>query len=170
MIATGPLLLSSLIAQHRAPVGVGDELARLGNLVGTVPALKILHLPIEQCGRYSGIAFAGQPITDCANMMIDAEDFLDDHDAAFCRAGRVCPVGTQLELVGRCERELLTQEDLLCLEIGRTPVLEQRAGQFLSLHSAKATGAPAYTRLVQARTPAQAARRNGGAPCGHRAW
>jgi hypothetical protein len=32
--------------------------------------------------------------------MIDAEYFLDDHDAAFGRAGRIGAIGTQLKLVG----------------------------------------------------------------------
>jgi hypothetical protein len=32
--------------------------------------------------------------------MIDAEDFLDDHDAAFGGAGRIGTIGAQLKLVG----------------------------------------------------------------------
>jgi hypothetical protein len=32
--------------------------------------------------------------------MIDAEDLLDDYDAAFGRAGRIGAIGTQLKLVG----------------------------------------------------------------------
>jgi hypothetical protein len=32
--------------------------------------------------------------------MIDAENFLDDHNAAFCRARWIGPIGTQLKFVG----------------------------------------------------------------------
>jgi hypothetical protein len=33
-------------------------------------------------------------------MMIDPEDFLNDHDAALCGAGRVGAIRAQLKLVG----------------------------------------------------------------------
>ena len=118
MMATGPTPLSFVdcrlsVAHHRTPIGIGDELARIGDLVRRVAALEVLRLPVEQRRRNRGIAFAGQPVADRANVMIDAEDFLNDHDAALGRARRVGAISAQLKLVGGREREMLTQVDLL---------------------------------------------------------
>ena len=88
------------IAQHRAPIRIGDKLARFGNLVRRVAALKILHLPVEQCRSDGGVAFTGQTVADRANVMIDPENLLDDYDAALGGAGRVGAIGSQLKLVG----------------------------------------------------------------------
>jgi hypothetical protein len=85
----------------------------IGDLVRRVAALEILSLPVEQGRRHGGVALAGQPIADRADVMIDAEDFLDDHDAALGGARRVGAIGAQLKLVCGCEREVLAQGDLL---------------------------------------------------------
>jgi hypothetical protein len=45
-------------------------------------------------------------------MLIDAENFLKDDNAALRCAGRIGPIGAELEGVGRGERELLTQVNL----------------------------------------------------------
>jgi hypothetical protein len=88
------------VAQHRAPIGVGDELARIGDLVRGIAAFEILLLAVEQRGRERGVAFGREPVAHGADVMIDAEDFLDDHDAAFGGAGWIGAIGAQLKLVG----------------------------------------------------------------------
>jgi hypothetical protein len=88
------------ILEHRAPIRVGDVFARVGDLVRRIAAFEILLLSVEQRRRNGGIAFAREPVADRPDVMIDAEDFLDDHDAAFGRAGRIGAIGTQLKLVG----------------------------------------------------------------------
>ena len=114
---TGPTDFSSSIAglrvaHHRIPVWIGDELARIGDVVGRIAALEVLGLPVEQRGRDRRIAFLRELVGDGADVLVDAEDFLDDHHAALGRAGRVGAIGAQLELVGGREREMLTQFDL----------------------------------------------------------
>ena len=87
------------VAQHRAPVGIGDEFARIGDLVGRVAAFEIGLLAVEHRGRQRRIALAGQPVAHRADVMIDAEDFLNDDDAALGLAGRVGAIGAELEIV-----------------------------------------------------------------------
>ena len=87
MMPTGPSFLSVVdrglhVAQHRAPIRIGDELARVGDLVGRVAAFEIRLLAVEHRRSERGVAFAGQPVADRADVMIDAEDFLNDDDAA----------------------------------------------------------------------------------------
>ena len=105
MMATGPCLLELVdrglrVVHHRAPVRIGDELARVGDLVRRIAAFEVLALTVEQCRRDRGIAFRGEPVADRADVVIDAEDFLDDYDAAFGGAGRIGAIGAQLKLVG----------------------------------------------------------------------
>ena len=104
MIATGPLFLQFVdrglhVAQHRAPIGIGDELARIGDLVGRIAAFEIRLLTVEHRGRQRRIAFAGQPVAHRADVMIDAEDFLNDDDAALGFSGRIGAIGAELEIV-----------------------------------------------------------------------
>ena len=118
MMATGPDAFELVdrrlgVAHHRAPIRIGDEFARIGDLVGRVAAFEILGLPVEQGRRHGGVAFAREPVADRADVMVDAEDFLNDHDAALGRARGIGAIGAQLELVGGREREMLTQGDLL---------------------------------------------------------
>ena len=100
------------VLEHRVPVRVGDELARIGDLVRRIAALEVLLRAIEQRRRDGGIAFGGEPVADRADVMIDAENLLDDDDAAFRRAGWIGPISTKLKAVGRGERELLAQWNL----------------------------------------------------------
>src|SRR5260370_619323 len=88
------------VALQGAPEGMAEAFASWHTRAGGRPVLKSLSLPIEQRRRDGGIAFASQSVADRANVMIDAEDFLDDHDAAFGGVGRVGAIGTQLKLVG----------------------------------------------------------------------
>ena len=73
------------VAHHCAPIGIGDELARVGDFVRRIAALEIRLLAIEQSRRYRSIAIGGETIADRADVMIDAKDFLDDDDAALGR-------------------------------------------------------------------------------------
>ena len=61
----------------------------------------------------SGISLArmvaGEPVADRADVVIDAENFLDDDHGALRRAGRIGAIGAELELVCGSQRELLTQ-------------------------------------------------------------
>ena len=88
------------ILEHRTPIRVGDVLARIGDFVRRIAAFEVLLLSIEQRRCNRGIAFAREPVADRPDVMIDAEYFLDDHDTAFGRAGRIGAIGTQLKLVG----------------------------------------------------------------------
>ena len=88
------------VAQHGAPIRVGDEFARIRDFIGTIAAFEILLLTIEQGRRQRSITFAREPVANRPDVMIDAENFLDDHNAAFCRARWIGPVGTQLKFVG----------------------------------------------------------------------
>jgi hypothetical protein len=101
------------ILEHRIPVGVGDELARIGDLVGRIATLEILLCAIEQRRRDRGVAFAREPVAHRANVIVHAEDFLDHHHAALGRAGGVGPIGAQLVAVIRSQCEMLTQLNLL---------------------------------------------------------
>src|SRR5262249_40309430 len=57
------------VTQHRVPVGVGDELARLLDLLGRIAGLEILDLAVEQSGRHRHIAFGSEAVADVANVM-----------------------------------------------------------------------------------------------------
>ena len=74
------------VAHHRAPIGIGDELAGVGDLVRRIAALEIRLLAVEQRRRHSHVTFGGKAVADRANVMIDAENFLDDDDAALGRS------------------------------------------------------------------------------------
>ena len=81
------------VAQHRTPIGVGDEFARIGDLVRRIAAFEVLLLTVEQRRRYRRVAFAREPVADRADVVIDAEDFLNDHDAPLGGAGRIGTIG-----------------------------------------------------------------------------
>ena len=68
-------------------------------------------LTIENRRRHSRIALVGEAVADGADVMIDAEDFLNDDDAALRRPARLGAIGTELETVGCDERKMLTQDD-----------------------------------------------------------
>ncbi len=88
------------ILHHRAPVRIGDELARLRDLVRGVAGLEVLHLPVEQRRGDSGVAVSRQPVADCADVMVDAENLLDHDDPALGGPGRIGAISAQLKLVG----------------------------------------------------------------------
>src|SRR5262249_57243883 len=96
------------VAQHGAPIRVGDEFARIRDLVGGITGLEVLLLTIEQGRRQRSITFACKPVANRPDVMIDAENFLDDHNAAFCPARRTGPLGTPLKFVGWREGAMIT--------------------------------------------------------------
>src|SRR4029079_15909740 len=101
------------VLEHRIPIGAGDELARIGDLVARVAALEVFLRPIEQGRRNGGVAFTGETIADGADVFVHAKDFLDDDHAAFGPAGRIGAIGAELVAVVGRQCELLTQIVLL---------------------------------------------------------
>ena len=104
-MAAGPLLRlvnrGLHVAQHRAPIRIGDELAGIGDFVRRISALEIRLLAIEQRRRNGRIAIGGEAIAHRPDVMIDAKDFLNDDDAALGRPARVGAIGAELEAVRR---------------------------------------------------------------------
>src|SRR5262249_30753261 len=101
------------VLEHRVPVRIGDELACVSDLVGREAAFEILLGAIEQGGRDRGVAFLRKPVTDSANVMIDAKYLLNDHDAALGRTRGIGAISAQVVAVAGGEREVLTQVFLL---------------------------------------------------------
>ena len=84
---TGPIALDRIdrslgVAQHRGPVGIGDECARIGDFIRRVAALEIRLGAIEDRRRDRDIARGGDTVADRADVVIDAKDLLDHHDGA----------------------------------------------------------------------------------------
>ena len=78
------------VAQHRRPVGIGDEFARVGDFVRRIAALEIRLDAVEDRRRDRDIACARETVADRADVVIDAKDLLDHHDG---RLGRACGIG-----------------------------------------------------------------------------
>ncbi len=97
------------VAHHCVPVRLGDEGTRLLDLGRRITRLVVLLRPVEQRRRDRGVAFLGKVVADLADVLVDAENLLNDDDAALRRAGRIGAIGAKLEAVGRGEREMLTQ-------------------------------------------------------------
>src|SRR6185503_11241176 len=74
-----------------------------------VAALEIAHEAVEHRRRHGRIAERGQPVAHRSDVMIDAENLLHHHHAAFDGALRVGAVSAELMLVAGGERELLAQ-------------------------------------------------------------
>src|SRR5262245_34718279 len=83
------------VAQHGVPVRVGDELARLLDLLGRIAGLEVAHLAVEQRRRHGDVAFGREAVAHAADVMIDAENFLDDHHPADGLAARFGAIGTK---------------------------------------------------------------------------
>src|SRR5262249_46483682 len=90
-------------------IRVGHELAGIGDLVGRITALEAGLAPVEQRRRQRAIAGISEAIADRADMMVDAENLLNDHHAALGGGFGVGPVGSQLMLIGGSKPEMLTQ-------------------------------------------------------------
>src|SRR5262249_47390990 len=101
------------VLEHRIPVRIGNELARVGDLIRRVAALEALLAAIEQGRRDRRVAFLGEPVTGGADVMIDAKNLLNDHDSALGRTGGIGAIGAQLVAVAGGEREVLAQVFLL---------------------------------------------------------
>ena len=80
------------------------------DVVGRVAGLEILLHAIEHRRRDRHIACVGQPIGHRADVVIDAENFLDHDHCALRRALRIGAVGAELEAVRRRERHILSHE------------------------------------------------------------
>jgi hypothetical protein len=55
------------------------------------------------CGQgrcHGNIAVGGKAVADCADVLVDAEDLLDDDDAALGRTFRIGAIGPEFVLIG----------------------------------------------------------------------
>ena len=82
-------------------------------------------LPAVEEGRRDGqIAFPGKPVGDLADMAVDAENFLDDDDAAlgaaFGVAFRPSAVGVEFMAVGRRQSDGLAHSALPVCSVKRS--------------------------------------------------
>src|SRR5262249_24986371 len=100
------------VAPHGVPVRICDELARLLDLLRGGGRPEVAHLAIEQRRRHGHVAFGREAVAHAANVMIDPEDFLDDHHSADRLAARLGAIGTKAVVVGCSELDRLTQADL----------------------------------------------------------
>ena len=92
--------------------GLATKLRALRDLRRRVAALEVLLRAIEQRRRHRGVAFVGEAVADRADVLVDAENFLNDDDAALRRARRIGAIGAELMAVGGGQCELLTQVNL----------------------------------------------------------
>jgi hypothetical protein len=88
------------VAQHGVPIGLGDELAGVLDFRRGVAAFEIGLRAVEQGGRHSDVAIGGKTVANRADVLVDAEDFLDDDDATLRRALRIGAIGAELVAVG----------------------------------------------------------------------
>ena len=56
-------------------------------------------LTIEQSRCYGDVALAGETVAHRANVMIDAENFLNDDDAALGCPARLSAIGAEFEAI-----------------------------------------------------------------------
>src|SRR5689334_6899755 len=100
------------IGNHVIPVQVAEIAAGVRDFVRGVATLEIAHEAVEHGRRNRYVSKCGEPITDRANVMIDAENLLHHHHAALGLAGWLGAVGAERMLVGGGQSELLTQRCL----------------------------------------------------------
>jgi len=81
----------------------------IGDLVGRVAAFEIRLNAIEHRRRDREISQRGEAIAHRANVVIDAENLLDHHQAALRLSLRLRAISTELETVRSGERDLRTQ-------------------------------------------------------------
>ena len=77
----------------------GDEFPRIRDFIRRIAALKIRLGAIEDRRRDRDIAFGREAVAHRADMVIDAENFLDHHDGRLRLAGGVGAIGTEFETV-----------------------------------------------------------------------
>src|SRR4029079_43602 len=65
--------------------------------------------PVEEGGRHDLEAAPGIVVADFADVRVDAEDFVQDDEAAAIRAGRVRQIGTEPVAVGGLQVDVVTQ-------------------------------------------------------------
>ena len=103
------------VGDHVIPVQIAEIAARIRDLVRRIAAFEVAHEAVEHRRRHRHIAERGEPVADRADVMVDAENLLDDHHAALRRALRIGAIGAELMLVAGGECELLAQ--------GKPPIL-----------------------------------------------
>src|SRR5258705_2916544 len=96
------------VTQHLGPVGICDELARVGYFIRRVAALEIRLDAVEDRRRNRDIAGACQPVADRADVVIDAKDFLDHDDGRLGRASGIGAIGAQFESVRSRQCDVLS--------------------------------------------------------------
>src|ERR1700704_621979 len=96
------------VAQHRGPVGIGDELSRVGHFVRRVAALEIRLAAVEDRRRDRHIAGACQPVADRADVMIDAKNLLDHDDSRLGCTSGIGAIGAQFKSVRSRQCDVLS--------------------------------------------------------------
>ena len=91
------------------PVEIAEIAARIRDLVRRVAAFEVAHETVEYRRRHRHVTKRGEPVADRADVMVDAENLLDDHHAALRLALRIGAIGAELMLVVGGECELFAQ-------------------------------------------------------------
>ncbi len=97
------------IAHHGGPVDLGYEAARVLDFGRRIAAFEIRRHAVKYRRRHRGIAECRKAVADIADVMIDAENLLDNHEAALWLAGRIGAITAELEAVRCSQRNLITQ-------------------------------------------------------------
>src|SRR5262249_39544416 len=100
------------VMHHVIPVEIAEVTARVRDFVGRVATLEIAHEAVEHRGRNGRVADRREAIAHRADVTVDAEYFLDHHQAALWRSDGVGAVCAQRVLIGGGQGELLTQRNL----------------------------------------------------------
>src|SRR3974390_2018850 len=100
------------VLHHQIEIEIADQAARMRDLVRRISALEIARETIEHLRGDRGVANSGEAVAHGADVMIDSEYLLDDHDTAFRRSGRLGAGGTEGVVVRGGELDLLTQLSL----------------------------------------------------------
>src|SRR5262249_6073865 len=89
------------------------------DLLGRITGFEIAHLTIEQRRRYGCVTLGGEAVGDSFDMMVDAENLLDDDHAPPRRAAGIGPIGAKTMPVGCGEVQHFAQNVPPCwLHIG----------------------------------------------------
>src|SRR5262249_22804205 len=104
----------------------GHVLAAFGDGVGRVAQLHAGPDMVEEARRKGEIALLGELVGHRLDVMVDPEDFLDDHDTALGRAGREGEVGADFAALG-LKTNIFTHENSSRLQWALDMVLPRRS-------------------------------------------
>ena len=132
------ILVLALAAQGGAGLHVGLLVARL---------VVLLHAIVDR-RRDGDVAMRGVEIGGGADVMVDAEDFLNDDDAALGRAGRSGQIGADLDAVPGGQFDMLSHDvSPYCVSVNRWRSSARRA--IKSIPASRASGLCGQARLCR---------------------